>query len=152
VFFLRYARCRYQNQEHSVEIILPEGEITEAQLQAIRERFHTDYEREYTYRLEAPVELVAYHLVAFAEVDKLRPQRMQTTGRKLEAAVKGRRKVDYVEAGVHQANIYDGDALEPGMSFTGPAIVEESGATTVIPPDLPCEIDDYGNYQIRTAQ
>jgi N-methylhydantoinase A len=152
VHFLRYARCRYQNQEHSVEIVLPEGEITAEQVGAIRERFDTDYEREYTYRLDAPVELVAYHLVALAEVDKLEPEKMQTTGRKLEDTTKARREVDYVEAGICEATIYDGDLLEPGMEFAGPAIIEEAGATTVIPPDLPCFVDDYGSYQIRTAR
>ncbi len=149
VHFLRYGRCRYQNQEHSVEIVLPGGKITDEQLQAIRQRFATDYEREYTYTLAAPVELVAYHLVALAKVDKLKPEVHPTTGRKLEDAVKGQREVDYAEAGIHQATIYDGDALEPGMSFVGPAIIEESGATTVIPPDLPCHVDDYGNYHIH---
>jgi N-methylhydantoinase A len=151
VHFLRYARCRYQNQEHSVEIVLPDGEITGEQIEATRDRFRTDYEREYTYRLDAPVELVAYHLVAFAEVDKLKPEKLPTTGRKLDDAIKGHREVDYAEAGIHEATIYDGDALEPGMSFVGPAIVEESGATTVVPPDLLCLVDDYGNYQVRTA-
>jgi N-methylhydantoinase A len=152
VHFLRYGRCRYQNQEHSVEIVLPQGEITNEQLEAIRHRFATDYEREYTYTLAAPVELVAYHLVALAEVDKLKPEVLPTTGRKLQDAVKEQRQVDYAEAGIHQATIYDGDALEPGMSFSGPAIIEESGATTVIPPGLPCHVDDYGNYHIQTAQ
>jgi N-methylhydantoinase A len=152
VHFLRYGRCRYQNQEHSVEIVLPDGRITAEQIQAIRRRFDTDYEREYTYTLETPVELVVYHLVAFAEVDKLKPETLPTTGRKLEDAVKAQRKVDFVEAGVHQATIYDGDALEPGMQFVGPAIIEESGATTVIPPGLPCHVDDYGNYHISTNQ
>jgi N-methylhydantoinase A len=152
VHFLRYARCRYQNQEHSVEIVLPDGEITEAQLQAIRERFQADYEREYTYRLDAPVELVAYHLVALAEVDKLKPEKLPTTGRKLEDTVKEEREVDFVEAGIQRATIYDGDSLEPGMEFLGPAIIEEAGATTVVPPGLPCSVDDYGDYQIRTAQ
>jgi N-methylhydantoinase A len=152
VHFLRYARCRYQNQEHSVEIVLPDGAITEAQLQAIRERFDTDYEREYTYRLEAPVELVAYHLVALAEVDKLKPEKLPTTGRKLEGAVKEEREVDFVEDGIQGATIYDGDSLEPGMEFVGPAIIEEAGATTVVPPGLPCAVDDYGDYQIRTAR
>ncbi len=151
VHFLRYARCRYQNQEHSVEIVLPSGAITVEQIEAIRERFHTDYEREYTYRLEAPVELVCYHLVALAEVDKLKPEKHPTTGRKVADAVKGGRQVDYVEAGIHQATIYNGDALEPGMSFAGPAIIEESGTTVVIPPGLPCHVDDYGNYHIQTA-
>ncbi len=135
-----------------MEIVLPDGEITEKQLKAIRERFDTDYEREYTYRLTAPVELVAYHLVALAEVDKLKPEKLPTTGRKLEDTVKERREVDYVEDGLHKATIYDGEGLEPGMEFVGPAIIEESGATTVIPPRLPCLVDDYGDYQIRTAQ
>jgi N-methylhydantoinase A len=150
VHFLRYGRCRYQNQEHSVEITLPEGEITDKQLSAIRERFDTDYEREYTYRLDAPVELVVYHLIAIAEVDKLKPEKFPTTGRKIEDAIKAQREVDYVEAGIHQATIYDGEALEPGMSFIGPAIIEDAGATTVIPPGLPCHVDEYGNYHIRT--
>jgi N-methylhydantoinase A len=151
VHFLRYGRCRYQNQEHSVEIVLPDGEITAGQIEAIRQRFDTDYEREYTYTLDTPVELVAFHLVAFAEVDKLEPQKLPATGAHLEAAVKAQREVDFAEGGVHLATIYDGDALEPGMEFTGPAIIEESGATTVIPPGLPCLVDDYGDYHIRTT-
>jgi N-methylhydantoinase A len=152
VHFLRYGRCRYQNQEHSVEIVLPDGDITAGQIEAIRQRFDTDYEREYTYTLDAPVELVAYHLVAIAEVDKLKLEKLPTTGRKLEDAVKMQREVDYAEAGSHLATIYNGDALEPGMSFVGPAIIEEYGATTVIPPGLPCRVDDYGNYHIHTTQ
>jgi len=151
VHFLRYGRCRYQNQEHSVEIALPDGAINAAQIKAINERFHTDYEREYTYRLTAPVELVCYHLIALAEVDKLRPEKAIATGRALADAVKGRRQVDFVEAGVHSATVYDGDRLEPGMSFAGPAIIEESGTTVVVPPGLSCHLDDYGNYNIQTA-
>ena len=154
VHFLRYGRCRYQNQEHSVEIVLPDGEITAGQIEAIRRRFDTDYEREYTYTLAAPVELVAYHLVAIAEVDKLEPEKLATAGPAPDAAraVKGRREVDYAEAGIHTATIYDGQALQPGMGFAGPAIIEEASATTVIPPGLPCRVDDYGNYCIRAAQ
>jgi N-methylhydantoinase A len=149
VHFLRYGRCRYQNQEHSVEIALPGGRITDEQIQAIRQRFDIDYEREYTYTLAAPVELVAYHLVAIAEVDKLQPEKLPRTGRKLDDAIKGQREVDYAEAGIHRATLYNGDALEPGMTFVGPAIIEEAGATTVILPGLPCEVDDYGNYHIH---
>ena len=151
ILFLRYGRCRYQNQEHFVEIALPDGAITSGQINAIIERFHTKYEREYTYRLEASAELVCYHLVALIEVDKLKPEKHPRTGRKLIAAINGKREVDYVEAGIHQATIYNGDVLEPGMSFIGPAIIEESGTTVVIPPGLPCQVDDFGNYCIQTA-
>jgi N-methylhydantoinase A len=152
VHFLRYGRCRYQNQEHSVEIALPAGQITPEQAAAIRQTFGSDYEREYTYRLDAPVELVEYHLVAIAEVDKVTPELAAVTGRKVEEAVKELRDVDYVGAGIERATIYNGDLLEPGMEFVGPAIIEESGATTVIPPGLPCTVDEYGGYQIRIVQ
>jgi N-methylhydantoinase A len=152
VRFLRYGRCRYQNQEHSVEILLPEGEINAGQIESIRERFRADFEQEYTFRLDAPVELVCYHLIAIASVDKLQPSKAPVSGRKLEATVKGTREVDFIEAGIHTATIYDGEALEPGMSFAGPAIIEESGTTVVIPPGMPCHLDEYGNYTIQTAQ
>jgi N-methylhydantoinase A len=152
VHFIRYGRCRYQNQEHSVEIALPGGIITAEQIEAIREHFASEYEREYTYRLTAPAELVCYHLIAIAEVDKLKPEKHPKTVRKLLDAIKGRREVDFVESGIQQATIYNGDSLEPGMSFTGPAIIEEADTTVVIPPDLPCFMDDFGNYCIQTAK
>ncbi len=152
VHFIRLGRCRYQNQEHFVEINLPDGEINQGQLQTILERFHEDYEREYTYRLNAPVELICYHLIAIAEVDKLKPSKLKTSGKKIEDAIKETRKVDFIEHGVHLATIYASEALEPGMKFVGPAIIEDAGTTIVIPPDLPCQIDDYGNYHIRTAK
>lgn len=152
VHFIRLGRCRYQNQEHFVEINLPDGEINEEKLKAILESFHEDYEREYTYRLNAPVELICYHLIAIAEVDKLQPQKGKTSGKKVEDAIKEKRNVDFIEHGIHLATIYASEGLEPGMKLVGPAIIEDAGTTIVIPPDLPCQIDDYGNFHIRTAQ
>jgi N-methylhydantoinase A len=150
VRFLRYGRFRYQNQEHSTEIDLPGGAITADRMAGILEHFHTNYEREYTYRLDAPVELVTYHLIALAEVDKLTPHPLPKGRGKVEVAIKGYREVDYLEAGLQRATLYNGHLLAPGMSFTGPAIIEEAEATVVIPPGMPCHVDEYGNYQIIT--
>jgi N-methylhydantoinase A len=151
VRFLRYGRCRYQNQEHSVEIDLPHGGFAAGGTEAVREHFHASYEREYTYRLAAPVELVCFHLVAIAEVDKLTPRRRTASGRALKEAAKGGREVDYAEAGVHTAAIYDGDLLEPGMAFAGPAVIEEAGTTVVVPPGERCRVDEFGNYLLGGA-
>ena len=150
VSFMRYGRFRYQNQEHSTEVDLPSGPITAERMDDIREHFQVNYEREYTYRLDAPVELVTYHLIAMAEVDKLEPHKLPMGEGKVEEAIKGRREVDFLEAGIHEATIYDGDSLTPGMHLVGPAIIEEAEATVVIPPGMPCEVDEYGNYQILT--
>ncbi len=149
VSFNRLARCRYQNQEHTVEIPLPDGDIEPGDINAICDRFHEQYEKEYTYRLDAPVELVCYHLIAMAEMDKLTPEKHPKTGLKIEDSVKGKREVDFVEHGIHDAVIYDGNIFEPGMSLQGPAIIEESGTTIIVPPNFLCNIDDYGNYRLN---
>ena len=151
VRFQRYGRLRYQNQEHSTEIDLPSGPISSADLATIIEHFHSTYEREYTYRLDTPVELVTYHLIAFAEVDKLVPEMLPESGKAASDAIKGQREVDYSEAGIHTATIYDGHALGHGMTFVGPAVIEEADTTVVIPPEVGCRVDAYGNYQISDA-
>ncbi len=47
---------------------------------------------------------------------------------------------------------YDGHALESGMAFAGPAVIEEADTTVIIPPNMNCFVDSYGNYQITTTQ
>ena len=110
--------------------------------------FHDAYEREYTYRLDAGVEIIGLHLVAASEVGKLEITKLQRTGASLEQAIKGRREVDYATDGIHEATIYDGTRLEPGMSFAGPAVIEDPGTTVVIQPGNRVSVDDYGNIHI----
>jgi N-methylhydantoinase A len=148
VRFARFGRLRYENQEHSVEVVLPDGAVTASAVAAIAERFHETYEREYTYRLDAPVELVGVHVVASAEVGKLVPAELPVSGAAVASVSKGRREVDYELEGVHVADVYDGDALEPGMAFDGPAIVETAGATVVVHPGDGARMDEYGNLHI----
>jgi len=152
ISFRRFGRCRYQNQEHTVEIPFHGGIISADEIKTICERFHEHYEREYTYRLDAPVELVCYHLIAIAEMDKLKLEKASTKGLKIEDTIKEKRKVDFVEYGIHDAVIYDGNVFEPGMNLNGPAIIEESGTTIIIPPNFNCYIDDYGNYRINIIE
>lgn len=148
VKFLRFGKFRYQNQEHTTEVLIDGGPVADAHLAGIEAAFHETYEREYTYRLDAPVEMVGIHLVASAEVGKLTMQTRPATGTSVEHALKGRRPVDYALEGIHEAAIYDGTRLEPGMAFTGPAIVEDPGTTVVIHPGNRVEIDGYGNIHI----
>jgi N-methylhydantoinase A len=151
VRFLRYGKLRYENQEHSVEVPLPHDEIDTAAAQEIAESFHCSYEREYTYRLDAPIEFVGAHIVAIAEVGKLVPAPLPTSGRRLADALKGRRSVDYATEGIHEADIYVGELLEPGMIFAGPAIVETRSSTVVAHPGNELTVDDYGNVIISIA-
>jgi N-methylhydantoinase A len=148
VTFRCNANLRYTNQEHGVEIALPGGPIDAAAVEAIEASFHESYEREYTYRLDTSVEFVGGHLVAVAEVGKLEPATLPVTGRPLAHASKGTRTVDYATEGIHEAEIYDGELLEPGASFSGPAIVETRGTTTVVHPENEARVDELGNLLI----
>ncbi|MEO9459733.1 MAG: hydantoinase/oxoprolinase family protein [Lentilitoribacter sp.] len=148
VSFLRYGKFRYQNQEHTTEVLI-EGEITAKSLDEITDKFHQTYEREYSYRLSAPVEMVGIHLVARAEVGKLSMKPEALTDRPASDALKGMREVDYALEGKHQAHIYDGEKLEPGMTFSGPAIIEDPGTTIVVHPKNNVEIDAYKNIHIH---
>ena len=145
----RFGRLRYQNQEHSTEIDLPSGEITEQMMDDIIESFHSKYEQEYTYRLDAPVEFVTLHVIATATVEKLEPQKLSLGTEDASAASKGVRQVDFLSDGICEASIYDGSRLQPGMKFEGPAVIEEAEATIVVPPGMVCSADEYGNYQIN---
>ena len=149
--FLRYGKFRYQNQEHTTEVLL-EGTVTDAALDRIAGDFHDAYEREYTYRLDAPVEMVGIHLVARAEVGKLELKPAELGDSDAKPALKGRREVDYALEGKRQADIYDGEKLAPGMEFTGPAIIEDPGTTIVIHPGNRVEIDAYRNTHIHIGE
>ncbi|WP_417247463.1 hydantoinase/oxoprolinase family protein [Celeribacter sp.] len=147
VKFLRYGKLRYQNQEHTTEVLL-DGEVSDAALSKIISDFHEAYEREYTYRLDAPVEMVGIHLVARAEVGKLELKPAELGASDATPALKGQREVDYALEGKHIADIYDGTKLAPGMKFDGPAIIEDPGTTIVIHPGNRVEIDAYRNTHI----
>lgn len=146
-----YCKLRYQNQEHSVEVPLSPHECISDHWSHIEQRFHELYEQHYTYRLQAPVEIVGFHLVTVAHIGKLKPETLPVTGRVLATAFKGRRLVDYALEGVHDAAIYNYSLLEPYMSFNGPAIVEDEGTTVLIHPANHVRVDHLGNLHITLS-
>lgn len=151
VKFLRYGKFRYQNQEHTTEVLI-DGGVTDANLAEIEANFHNTYEREYTYRLDTPIELVGIHLVAAAEVGKLSVEKAELGNDDATAAHKDHRQVDYALEGIHEADIYDGSKLAPGMTFAGPAIIEGEGTTIVVHPNNAVAVDAFGNIHITLTE
>ena len=130
---------------------LGEGPVNAERIAGIEASFHETYEREYTYRLDAPAEMLGFRLVATVEIGKLAMTRREATGNDVRAVCKGHRDVDYALEGRHRAAIYDGEGLEPGMRFEGPAIVEDPGTTAVLHPGNRAEVDGFGNLHIRIS-
>ncbi len=93
--------------------------------------------------------MVGIHLVARAAIGKLIIQPAPLGDTDASPARKATRQLDYALEGQHEADIYDGDKLTPGMMFTGPAVIEDSGSTTVIHPGNKVKIDAYRNVHIE---
>ena len=53
--FTRYGNFRYKNQEHTTEVKLSDGKVSNEQISLIEDEFHKTYEHEYTYRLDMAV-------------------------------------------------------------------------------------------------
>jgi len=150
ISFARYGKFRYQNQEHTTEVQLS-GKVSAANLEEIAENFRIAYEKEYTYRLNAPVEMMGVHVIVQAEVGKLRMKKQANTDTPASVAKKSEREVDYATEGTHVAQIYNGEKLEPGMTLDGPAIIEDSGTTIVIHPGDHVSVDGYRNIIINLS-
>nr|MCH9670268.1 hydantoinase/oxoprolinase family protein [Gammaproteobacteria bacterium] len=48
--------------------------------------------------------------------------------------------------------IYNRNDLHPGAHFSGPAVVEQSDATTVVEPGMHARIDAFGNLLVEEGQ
>ena len=144
----RFGSFRYLGQDHSVEIPLRNENYNQSSIGEIISDFHEQYEKEFTYRLDSQVDMIQFHLVAFAKIEKPELQKRKKTGINIEKSVKEQRKVDFDEQGVHDSKIYDFNILEPDMEFSGPAIVEDPSTTVVIFPGQKCKVDDYANLHI----
>ena len=145
----RFGRFRYQNQEHTTEVALGESEVTAERIREIRNAFETEYEREYTYRLDAPVEMVGIHVTATARVGGVEIKPQELGPESAQGAQKSSRKVDFAPEGVFEAAIYDGSRLRSGMRFSGPAIVENAASTVVVHRGNGAEVDGFGNVVIH---
>jgi N-methylhydantoinase A len=149
--FQRFADMRYMGQEHTVKVPLPGGQITAGAMPDINERFHTLHDQTFTFRLDTPVELVNYHVIALGYVKQPEIRKLDGVKGDLKSAQKEIRRVNFDELGFHDAVIYERDLLPVGITLTGPAVVEEPASTTVVFPDQILTKDEYGFLHIEMA-
>lgn len=150
--FQRFADMRYMGQEHTVKVPLAVGQISAAVMPEIKNRFHILHEQTYTFRLESPVELVNYHLIAFGRVPKPAIKKIDGHQENLANARKGTRRVNYDELGFHESVIYERDRLPLDTAIRGPLVIEEPASTTVVFPDQQISKDEYGFLHIEMVK
>jgi len=144
--FARSADMRYAGQEHTVTVPLPEDVGQEE----IERRFHDLHEQHYTFRLSSPIEFVNFRLTGLGAVRKPQPPRIAANGDE-STALKGKRHVDFDDLGRLESCIYERERLGAEAELEGPAVVEESAASTVVFPGQRLRVDGYGNLIIETG-
>jgi N-methylhydantoinase A len=145
----RFVDIRYEGQEHSVQVPVPPGSLTESDLKIVRNRFDAMHEAYYTFHLADEAEVVNIRLVAFGRVQKPLLKPYDGANRSLETTVKGTREVDFDDFGVHMSKVYERDDLPIRKRMRGPAIVEEPASTTVVYPNQEFELDEFANLRIN---
>lgn len=146
----RHLDVRYARQGYQLTIDAPDT-ITQDDIPTLRRRF--DRVHQDTYGVSAPdeeAEIVTVRLIALVRLPRmpLAPKDMKSgLGEPI-----GRRQAYFVAAGgLIDTPIYNRGDLGPGGELTGPAIVEQLDATTMIGPGQRMSVDDIGNLVIETA-
>ncbi|HEV8474837.1 MAG TPA: hydantoinase/oxoprolinase family protein, partial [Methylomirabilota bacterium] len=134
---------RYRGQAFELNVALA-GE-PRADVEAAFHRLHAA-----TYghaNLEAVIELVNARLTAWGVVAKPAAEHLATAARPLDEALLERRGV-WFDGRRHDCPVWERERLPAPATLTGPAIVEEFGATTVIPPGWRASVDEQGNLRL----
>ena len=143
------ADMRYVGQAYELEVPIAVP-VTPERMPEILAAFHAVHERVYGYaRTQQPVEFVNFRAVHSYPLPRpVVTPAARATGSLADARLGERRA--YFGAFVPTA-IYERARLPLGARLAGPAIVEQSDTTTVIPPGVTALVDDAGNLRLRRA-
>ena len=146
----RSIEMRYVGQFHEVDITeVPLGRIGPEELNKIIEAFHQRHKELFTFNIsEREVEFLNLHLKATGRQDPLRLEEIARADRDaISSTLKRHRPVLWsLEKGFEDTPIFDGTKLAAGHTLPGPAVIEESATTVVIPASYLCTVDNVKNY------
>ncbi len=149
--FRRTADMRYEGQGHEIMVPLRSGEMSAETEEEIRKSFEDAYRAIYQ-RLgpNVPVEALNWRLVASGETPDLDLRPTEAASLAVEEAKKPSRLVYFPSwKEMRVCDIYDRARLTPGAAIAGPAVVEESESTVVVPPGWDAHVDEFCNLALQ---
>jgi N-methylhydantoinase A len=149
--FRRYADMRYRKQGYEVRVPVPTGPLDDTRREDIRRSFEDVYTALYGHTVRAtPIDVVSWRVVATGPRPELAlPRATGVAGASAAAARKRDRQAWLPEAkGFADVPVYDRYRLATGVTFQGPAIVEERESTVVIGAGADARVDAWGNLVV----
>ncbi len=146
----------YIGQTHSISVPLPVTIVdgrTGIREEIISKAFETAYLAKYSRLLPGiPVRIVSLRTAAIGKRPKFDLARLAPeTESGIDAARLGMRNV-WFDGGWHKTGIWSRRKLPVGAKITGPAILEQPDATTIVDPGLVATVDRLGNVILERAQ
>ncbi len=141
----RSADMRYAGQGHEIRVELPDRLTDEFISQELTLDFEAEYKRIYGRNCPGvPVEAVHWRVTAFGPEPSIGKVRAVSPSSR-EGAEKGPRPALFAgDDRPRETPVYNRYSLEVGFSVSGPAIVEEEEATTVVAPDWRLSVHQSG--------
>ena len=135
------ADMRYIGQEYYVNVDISEP----FDLNDINNNFHKTYEKQYGHSTpEGPSEFINLRLIATGKIKKTDSVKSIENDKTIKDS---KRKIIFNQK-EYETKIYARHNIRVNESFDGPAVIEESTATTVIPPNYSIIKDEFGNIII----
>ncbi|WP_165241993.1 hydantoinase/oxoprolinase family protein [Corynebacterium lizhenjunii] len=148
--FTRTASMRYRGQWRSLTVEIPDSD---SPLADAVEMFHDEHEREYSFaNRNGEVEFYQIGLIAIGKLESPPFAHFEVIEHEAEAPDTFRDVYFSANGGWSTVPVYQRAELSPGARLTGPAIIDQLDATTVIPPGDVAEIDEWANIRIHIGQ
>ena len=131
---------RYLGQSWEIDVDVPPDMATVEELEAA---FHNTHERRFGHRNDGETEVVSFRLTEIGRGSKPVFGAWRVPGDVASAWVETR--AVFSGGRFFDTPVLARGRLPAGASHTGPAIVEEEGATTVVPPEWRFRVLDSGD-------
>ena len=146
---VRSLDLRYHGQAFELNVAVDDAGVDDLALDAVEAAFHQQHLGAYGHSSPgAVVELVNTRLTAYGLVPRPSAARYRGTGDSLDGALVERRVVWFAGA-PHDCPVWERERLPERATLAAPAIVEEFGATTVVPPGWTGVVDGHGNLRFE---
>lgn len=141
--FRHWAEMRLEGQYHEIDVQLPEGKLDQALMPAITDAFDQAYRHRYGGTLSGlQIEVLHWRLTATGPESPVTLKAEAQGDCTIDQALLGERSVYFPDGGIRPTPVYNRSAFAPGMTFEGPAIIEERESTIVIWPGDSARIDE----------
>jgi N-methylhydantoinase A len=112
--------------------------------------FHREHAKAYGYAdPDRPLEVINLRLRLVIPTPKSRWRRQKAGPARQAQAARIKTKPVWFGSKTHLTGVYERQRLAAGALIKGPAVIVEYSATTVVPPDFTCKVDEYLNLVLR---